>query len=293
MAKYNILKALEFDKLSAATKRLYVNVQGLADAGWWAQPKYDGVFGKATVFAAGGGTMESRTGEPITSCDHILTALFEQAQAQSGGWDDFVVLGELWHETLPFPTISGDVRRHKASPHLLFVMNDMLPLEMESTLPYFIRHENLSDFEKARATDALRLAPAPVPCRKGVVAMAEALVKQGGYDGLILRDPDAAYTIGDAKQGQIVKVKPKLTLDLLVKRMNRATGAKTGRNVYTIDVEYRGVVTTVGAGMPHSASESPGAGVIVEIECLGITADGALREPVYKGIRFDKLEPDA
>ena len=33
-------------------------------------------------------------------------------------------------------------------------------------------------------------------------------------------------------------------------------------------------------------------GKIVEVECIGITEDGSLREPRIKGVRHDKLQPD-
>ena len=33
-------------------------------------------------------------------------------------------------------------------------------------------------------------------------------------------------------------------------------------------------------------------GKIVEVECLGVTEDGSLREPRIKGVRHDKIKPD-
>jgi ATP-dependent DNA ligase len=293
-AKYGILKALEFSKLSAPMKRCYKDENALLAGGWWPQAKFDGVFGMAGISADGKSHMMwTRTGEPISSCDHILKALYDQAQAQSGGWDSFVVLGELWHPTLPFPTISGDVRRHRASPHLQFVMNDILPPELVTDRPYRDRYADLMAFATVQQSPVLTMAVAPVPVPAGdVIAAAQAWVLKGGYDGLILRDPSSPYTIEEAKAGQIVKVKPKLTLDLTVTAVHEKPGAKTGRPVFTVTVTYRGVSTDVGAGMPHVREDVPRAGQLIEIECLGITADGALREPVYKGQRFDKYEAD-
>lgn len=33
--------------------------------------------------------------------------------------------------------------------------------------------------------------------------------------------------------------------------------------------------------------------ILKAVESLGLTADGKLREPRFKGVRFDKHEPDA
>jgi DNA ligase-1 len=117
-------------------------------------------------------------------------------------------------------------------------------------------------------------------------------VAEGGFDGAILRDPHAGYTIGKVKKGQIVKVKPLLSLDLAVQRVHCSPGEKTGRPVYTVEVQYEGVTSMVGSGMPHDEEQVPLAGSIVEIECLGVTEDGKLREPRFKGIRHDKTQPD-
>jgi ATP-dependent DNA ligase len=298
-AKYNILKALEYGKLSAATKKRFANEQAFADAGWWTQRKYDGVFAKFEMLGSSHGLsgLETRTGEPIESCDHIREQL-ETYLPRSYRKDGVVLLGELWHESNPFPKTSGDVRRHKPSPHLKFVLNDMTSPFMFSTLPYRERYQAIRDLFPMDECPSVLVAETRFTRCSDVWQYARDLTAYkltpggGWYDGAILRDPDACYTVGDAKAGQIIKVKPKLTLDLRVARIKLDKGEKTGRVVYTIEVEYRGKLTTVGAGMPHLAAEVPPQGSIVEIECLGLTADGALREPVYKGIRFDKLEPD-
>jgi DNA ligase-1 len=94
------------------------------------------------------------------------------------------------------------------------------------------------------------------------------------------------------KNGEIIKVKPTLSLDLRVLQVHVAEGIKTGRPVHTIDVWYNGVRTRVGSGIPHSFNDVPQAGQIVEIECMGLTLTGALREPRFKGIRLDKEQPD-
>ena len=114
----------------------------------------------------------------------------------------------------------------------------------------------------------------------------------GGYDGAILRNPGTTYTPGLVKHGEIIKVKPLLSLDLRCVGWNSKPGEKTGRDVYTITVEYKGVLTDVGSGMPHNETDVPRPGDIVQIDALGVTADGKLREPRFIAIRHDKEEPD-
>ncbi len=125
-----------------------------------------------------------------------------------------------------------------------------------------------------------------------MVAQARHLAASGGYDGLILRRKDAGYSIGDANNGEIVKVKPTLSLDLRVVDYSIERGAKTGRLVTTLAVIYNGVRTMVGSGVPHDFCVDGMLDRIVEIECLGVTEDGKLREPRYKGIRHDKVDTD-
>jgi DNA ligase-1 len=303
MAKYGILKALEHDKLSAATKKKYPTEQALYEAGWWLQPKYDGCFGMAYI-GTDNDRMLSRTGEDYTkSCGHILKEL-KDAMIDHYGVDfaPRVFLGEVWQpiDEAAFPAISGKFRRQRPSPELRFMVNDMLPVGLETLRPWSLRiwdlceilgHEEFAP-PQARAFPVYRghrWAEGSIDSARGYALQ---LQGAGGFDGAILRDPDAGYSIAEAKLGEIVKVKPTLSLDLKIVEMTETVGEKTKRPVYTIGVVYKGEVSEVGSGMPHNLPKDLVCVAIVEIECLGITADGKLREPRFKGVRHDKLEAD-
>jgi DNA ligase-1 len=115
----------------------------------------------------------------------------------------------------------------------------------------------------------------------------------GKYDGAILRNPNSLYRVGLVKDGEVVKVKPVMSLDLLCIGFDEDEGEKTGRVVTTLYVKHKDVMSKVGSGVPHDLSGDKTIGKIVEIECMGITAEGKLREPRFKGVRFDKENPDA
>ena len=113
-----------------------------------------------------------------------------------------------------------------------------------------------------------------------------------GYDGLILADPEGTWTAGRGTTGEKVRLKKTLSFDLRVTGVHEGVGEKTGRAVYTLTVDYKGKSLGVGSGLPHDFDRVPKVGDIVEIHAMDYSSDGLLREPRYKGIRFDKEQAD-
>jgi DNA ligase-1 len=287
-----IMKATEFADQSAAFKKRFADVEELYAAGWWLQPKYDGCFGMAVLRADGDSRMLSRTGEDYSaSCGHILAALDRAAFQIDSTWTELVVLGEVWHPEWEFPKISGSMRRRAPAPELVFVAHDLLPIHMNTPASYKDRWNTLRTMLTSAPLKPLMLAHNVRTLGVSAVRYANDLKAQGGYDGAVLKDPDAGYSIGNVRLGQIVKVKPTQSLDLKITGTQIEAGKKTGRDVYTFSVEYRGVHTWVGSGVPHDYI--PAIDQIVEVEFMGFTPDGLLREPRFKGVRFDKTQPDA
>jgi ATP-dependent DNA ligase len=311
MAGELILKAVEFGKTSAAFRKQHKDEEALYEAGWHVQPKYDGVFGMACIRERlMESRMLSRTGEDYTlQCQHILQALWSRfTRVRGPGWHGAVVLGEVWHPELPQRTISGDFRRHHPAPHLVFVANDLLSMADDglgeaTRCAYYDRHADLlADFQHG-VPGVQVVSNVHVLVGGGkhtLLDTARAYVQRGGYDGLILRDPLAGYSRGLAKNGEIIKVKPSLTLDLLVVGIEEGLGKHAGR-LGSVTVEYRGVQTKVGTGFSDAdrmafwpATGNVGIiGRIVEVEAMGLTDAGALREPRFKDLRHDKAKPDA
>lgn len=295
MADELILKAVELSATSAAFRKQYPTHAALLDAGWMMQRKYDGCFGMVRR-EHGKLCMHSRTGEDYSvSCKRILDALDPCLP------DGHVLLGEVWVEGMEFKDISGEMRRKsKHSTRLCFVVNDMVPDGMDTDLAYRHRRE--------AAKEALCYADAQVvkfawnlDVDDDTVAeqVAADLVAMGGYDGVILRDPDAGYHCGKAKDGQIIKVKPCISLDLRVIGVVEGKGKQAGMAGALLVDMGAGVGCEVGTGMSDDErrawwrlrTELHGQH-IVEIEAMSVTQAGKLREPRYKGERFDKTEAD-
>jgi len=296
MASYPIMKAVEHAKLPSAFRKKYPNEIALLEAGWILQPKYDGCMGIVYLSSTGRSVMRSRTDETVFSCEHIVQAV-EKAAHKAGVHGDVAIIGEVWSTALAFPQISGDYRSHSPKPHLLFVMHDLVRAPggkiADSVLPYHQRAMTLEDiFAEAALVPCIDIvSDIDLYDAESPTEVALRLQGEGGYDGAILRDPNGTYTVGTVKKGEIVKVKPTLSLDLPVTAVQVAQGEKTGRDVYTLTVVYNGVESNVGSGVPHEREAWEGA--VVEVECLGVNpASGKLREPRYKGIRHDKLDHD-
>lgn len=298
------MKAVEYDKLPAKFRKAQP-FDTLCAPVYWLQPKYDGCFVKAVVnHGAQSCKFFTRTGETIHSMGHLAPRLIELAGIMARAkpddfYEDVTFYGEAWAQDVPFPTISGWVRQHGPAPRLGLVLVDAV-CGWARQAPYSARWAAIEGAGIPVAHPGMAGDPGPISrafCYKSwdgreTTDIARNLVGIGGFDGAILRNIHTMYTPGLVKNGEIVKVKPLMSLDLRVTGVEDATGEKTGRTVYTIAVEYRGVFSWVGSGMPHDFADVPKIGQIVQIDCLGITADGKLREPRFIAIRHDKEEPD-
>lgn len=291
--KYANQAPKELSAMSAKFKKQYPALD-LLPPSWWVQPKYDGVFAKVFTTTA---LAFTRTDETMHSIPHIEEAV---AKAFGPGW---TVFGEVWVSGWTHQAINGASRRHTPQPDLRFVIFDAVPTaaydEGSFDMPYRSRYTLISNALEA-AQDGL-LSQVDF-YRKGVasVALGEAAVEivaqHSAYDGLIVRDPDAPWRAGACKEGEAIKVKPVLSLDLrIVGTQAEQRATKLGG---FLTVEYKGVRSDVGSGLTQQQLEfilcgdEAFTGQIAEVECLGLTPDGKLREPRLKSIRHDTLREE-
>lgn len=284
MYEYNLApKALS--EQCATFKKKYPTLDDLPADEYVMMPKYDGCL--AIILPDG---IITRTGESITSIPQCLDGA---ANLMPG----HVLFGEVYKWGAPFKEISGAFRRHKPQPGLFVMVFDAVPFEDWSARkcdkPYIERYAALQDAWHRNPTASLIVAPTLDLVAPQVFA--NAMVKQGGYDGAILRRKDAPWTTGASKNGEALKVKPVQSLDMRAWAVFPGKGKHAGR-AGGITVAYRGVETNVGTGFSDAERErltTHGCkGQIAEIEFMELTADGKLREPRFKGWRYDKEQPD-
>lgn len=299
MSKYIVHKAIDKDALSAKTQRLIDGEPRLIS------PKYDGCH---VVFLFNEGKLEgarSRDDKPVRSMQHVAEALpvyypwLQQGQR--------AVCGEAWIPGRDFEEISGAFRRHSNQESLRFVPFDTVcwtlyegrPL-LSSEIPYGFRLRNLSG--AWRGWDAYGPVIAPTyelvaGDEASIMAKADNMARvykqRGGYDGAIVALESGTYTAGAGTGGEFVKVKPLLSESYVVTGCKHDIGEKTGKHTLSLQVEHDGKVQYVSTGLKQADIDAYSAdpflilGKVIEIEYMGITNGGMLREPRYKGIRDD------
>lgn len=281
----------DFAQQSAAFRKKFASTDELMDDGRWIiQPKYDGVH--IMIHTEGEGYARTRTGEAVLSVPHLIK---EAIQSFGPG---FVVFCEAYMHDQEHAAINGAVRRKSPQPDLIGIVYDIV------TQSWFDYGNDITHYEERltyinTALRGGRLEPvkciAELPNGTTVMQFAEDMVASGTFDGIILRDLYATWKRGAAKEGEVIKVKPILSLDLLV------TGHKveykpTKLGGY-ITVSYKGVETNVGSGLTQAilqalAEGAKAAGRIAEVECMGITPSGKLREPRFKSFRYDTQQEE-
>lgn len=281
MADYSLPKAVDFNDLSA--KR-----QGeVTYAGRIIQPKWDGCAIVVNVDVDGEASAVSASGKPVKSCDHLVATLLAQRRGCGERDYGFRAAGEVWVPNTEFQHISGAFRRHQPQPHLQVHWFDFVEDGLEH-MPYV---ERTGWFDRCRANFA---GHALCLGRDHAWENASYWKKLGGYDGAILRDPLAPWATGRSK-GDVLKLKPVISHDLLVVDVDFAVGEKTGKTTAALVCRWRdGRFQKVATGMTQAQVDgaSQFVGKIVEVEAMGYTSDGFLREPRFKGERIDKTGPD-
>ncbi|QYD70141.1 hypothetical protein KZJ38_07490 [Paraburkholderia edwinii] len=310
MSEYIIHKAVEFSKVKVAVRKELEaeSVDDLANK-FYAQRKYDGCNAAVIVTPSGDGDkVLSRTGEVVKSCNHIIKGVRGRLKAKLEKLGAYAVLGEVWRPRTTQNIISGEFRRHDPAPKLQFQVFDMLTLtEFEaghSDFTFEVRYEQLFPyFRGAHATDTVQLADTYTPGSYGnPTTLCDSLVEQGGYDGLILRNPYGLWTAGSGTDGEIIKVKKAETYDLRVVGVEEGKGKYKGTLGALVCQGPKGHVKVSGmtdeqrdswwSGEKGAGGDERVVGAIVEVACLGLTPQGSLREPRFKGVRFDKENAD-
>jgi len=308
LANEIIHKAVELGKVKTK-RRQELSQPGYIAKHYIAQPKHDGCNTVMKLwyppnYGTGLCNVEttSRTGEPnraMGRAERALSSFLAPEVAQYGG---LVLLGEAWWPGKDqFSEISGHFRRHSESDKLRMVVFDCLTLaEFEAGYSPVGYLERLNRLPPVAAWD---ISPDPIQLVRSYSRREEPqdfcnrLVEKGGYDGAVYRDPNGIWQRGRGTTGELLKIKRSLSFDLRVTAIYEGLGKNAGR-VGAIGVSFKGQELRCNAGTDQEreqwwACPADIIGKIVEVEAMDFSSEGLLREPRYKGIRHDKLEPDA
>lgn len=310
MADYLVHKAVELEALS---KKLQADIENHT---YILSPKYDGCH---AIFLFDNGKFvgaKSRTNEPVLSMDHIGTSLLDHYPWISHEGGKVAIMGEAWIPGKEFSEISGIFRRQYPQPELGFVPFDTTVWrydQAEDGRPVlgeeFSEHDGLLKDKRIYDVRLGRLhfrawnGPSLVhstkswALEKGDAIMATARFKAehykklGGYDGCVLARADGLYQVGAGKGGEFIKIKPLLSFSLQCFNYNVDKGEKTGKNTLSLIVAFNGKAQKVSTGLTQAEIDSPEQFLDkwIEVEAMGLTVNGLLREPRYKGIRTDVI----
>lgn len=296
MAKVLNLKPVEFDALTAKRQAAFEWKDRIL------LPKYDGCFAMMLFLDGQPNAILSRTGEIVKSMDHLFedaVVRYPDIAKTKGGW---ALLGEAWIPGREFAELSGMFRRQYPQPELCFAAFDVVNWEAGTDGPKLFSASSYRDRvdmlkRTARQVYNSVIPPLPIDCesREHAVKYAAMCKELGGYDGAICSDPKAVYLPGAGRDGEFIKLKPLVSYSLLVTGYTEAVGAKTGRATGALQVRFKdgaplGVAT--GLSEEQQANLASFVGKIIEVEAMGISSKGLLREPRFKGIRDDVVTPD-
>ena len=263
-----------------------------------ASEKLDGVFAFA-VCNRSFCTIFSRTGEEYVSLNHLkepLLALSNEIQCE-------VIIFEAYAEGVPQPTISGWCRDTKKQ-HLEVeaYIHDAMPLGefvgVDLAEPYYVRAEYLR-LHMTQHPYLHLVEQRHITNEKALFSMAESIWAAGG-EGVVARPEFAGYYPGKRNQ-YMVKLKKGVSFDLKVVGVEEGTGKYKGSTGKLICQDRKGKTIKVGSGLtdeqrktwwsPYGYDEI--VGKVVQVDAMTVSTKGVLREPRFKGIRYDKKEVDA
>ena len=290
-------KAIEPDDLSVKGKKRYAGlIEDLLGPDEFAivQPKHDGVYAQM-LFDAEQGIWQawSRTGELYKSVgqDSGIIKSFEQYALQERGYN-----GELWLPNTQHSVINGKARKHDPQ-YLELVLFDSFDLTKTPTEDREVYRDRMEYLFSGDAVSIVKNLPVrgKLFSLNDLYDMAREITvrSNSAYDGLMLKDALGLYVPGRGKDGESIKIKPRQTKDLRVVGTTRGKGNRAG-GIGALVVDLGGGIhCEVGTGLSMAdVFDRDFTNKIVEVEFLGLTKAGLLREPSYKLIRHDKTEAD-
>ncbi len=123
--------------------------------------------------------------------------------------------------------------------------------------------------------------------------LAKGFVEEG-YEGAMLKSPDHIYKPGK-RTNDIIKIKPRLTADLLCVAWKEGEGKYAGLIGSLLLQDSNGIQVAAGSGLSDSQRSLPAnsfIGQVIEIEYETQSDNGVWLQPIIKHIRYDKSPKD-
>lgn len=265
------------------------------------EEKYDGVYCIAYLHDDDEVHIFSGTGKEYLSLDHLKPEL-KQYMSKMPDKVKFIIF-EAYADNVPQPTISGWCRDERnqhteivAIIHDNLTMNEYLGKDDHT---YFERNIQLRWYTESLLKDYKYLRyPYSIEAKdKDMIwEFAQEIWDRGG-EGVIIKDPLAPYAKGK-RNWSLMKLKQSVSYDLLVLDVVEGQGKYKGM-LGALILQWRdGGRIVVGSGLTNEQRKewwednSKIIGQIVQIDAMKESTEGVLREPIFKGVRYDKAEPD-
>lgn len=263
------------------------------------QEKYDGVFCIA-ISIDNEIRFFSRTGKEYFSLNHLKQP-FRTMLNSDYTFDKQMALFEAWIPKTSQEIISGYCRdKQNQHPEIIAVVHDYLTLseyEGNKFSIYSVRFKILQSSIRL-ANDFLANPRVILPktifaCNFDEIERFARQIWETGGEGIVIKNPLAHYQRGK-RNTSMIKMKRGVSFDLEVTDVIEGTGKYVGMVGKLVCRFKNGTSILVGTGLldiereKYWKDKSLIIGKIVQVNAMQESKNGTLREPSYKGIRYDK-----
>lgn len=257
------------------------------------QIKYDGVFCIAVRLKGDIVHIFSRTGKEYLSMEHLKPSLLAMMKETL----THIIIFEAYAWNLKQNTISGYARdTKKQHTELIGMVHDCLTLDEylgKKTTCYQSRFNRL---QQAHLWAWLYVVPNQIVTTFEQLYAMFSQVIEGGGEGIVIKNPKAPYSRGK-RNYDLMKRKRGVSYDLEVVDVVEGIGKYAGMAGAIICRFKNNTNISVGSGLTDEqrlcwfSNKKSIVGKIVQIDAMDEIGD-VLREPVFKGIRYDKDKAD-
>ena len=250
--------------------------------------KHDGWYG----YLDHGQPIKSRRMRSIPSLTDLSEELNSLGVARGGR-----LIFEIMVKGMPrFSDLNGYLNRKEQATDAYLLVHDYVSSDI--LVPFSVRYYKYLDIVLSNNHPKLRLAKS-LSDSADTVGEWHILARQEWYkgnEGVILKRLDAPYSPGK-RNADVLKIKEELSVDLIVIGVVRGVGKYSGTLGKLLVQDSKGRQHKI-SGMTDLQRtawwHSPEliVGRVVEVRAMKLLDNGSLREPRFKGIRYDKTVED-